>query len=75
MCLLTLQLTLLAEKLNQLSQEKKTNISALMLALLTEDKKLNVFAQVGTRKISHLTEAFEFDKICLSDEEFDYLMK
>ena len=65
----------LAEKLNQLSQEKKTNISALMLALLTEDKKLNVFAQVGTRKISHLTEAFEFDKICLSDEEFDYLMK
>lgn len=64
----------LAEKLNQLSQEKKTNISALMLALLTEDKKLNVFAQVGTRKISHLTEAFEFDKICLSEQEFDYIM-
>ena len=64
----------LAEKLNQLSQEKKTNISALMLALLTEDKKLNVFAQVGTRKISHLTEAFEFDKICLDAQEFDYIM-
>ena len=64
----------LAEKLNQLSQEKKTNISALVLALLTEDKKLNVFAQVGTRKISHLTEAFEFDKICLSEQEFDYIM-
>ncbi|MBE6571743.1 MAG: aldo/keto reductase [Ruminococcaceae bacterium] len=64
----------LAEKIKQISQTKNTNVSALMLALLVSEKKLNVFAQVGTRKISHLKEAFEFDKIDLSDEEFDYIM-
>ena len=64
----------LADRLKHLSEEKNTNISALVLSILTSDKKLNVFAQVGTRKLSHLKEAFEFEKLQLSDEEVEFIM-
>lgn len=64
----------LAEKLKIISQEKNVNISALILSLLVSDKKLNVFAQVGTRKLSHLKEAFDFEKLNLSEEEIASIM-
>lgn len=65
----------IAEKIKRLSEEKGSNISAVLLAALTADKRLNVFAQVGTRKLSHLKEAFDFEKLCLSDDELAYIME
>ncbi len=64
----------LAEKLKRVSEEKGVNLSALVLSLLVSDKKLNVFAQVGTRKLSHLREAFEFDCVKLSDGEITEIL-
>ena len=65
----------LAQKINKLAQEKNTNISAIVLSLLTSDTNLSVFAQVGTKKISHLNESFCFENVQFSQKEIDDILK
>ena len=65
----------LAQKIKDIAEEKKTNISAIVLSLLTSDTNLSVFAQVGTKKISHLTESFDFEKVEFSQKEIDEILK
>ena len=64
----------LFEKLQKLAKEKGTDASILSIAALICDRKLNTFAQIGTKNLSRLISTLAAAEISLSQEEIDFLL-
>lgn len=62
------------EKLKVMASEKNTTASALALAVLINDKKVNTFAQIGPANIEQLKSSFESLEISLSAEEINKIL-
>lgn len=65
----------LYSRLKELSAKKNVSVSALMLAALTSDNRVNTFVQIGPRRLEHLNDSLSAKNLCLTPDECDYLMK
>ena len=65
----------LFNKLSAFSKEKVVPVSAVVLALLISDTKLNLYAQIGVRNVARLEEAFKAADIVFTEEELRYLLE
>ncbi len=62
------------KKLKVIAEEKNTTASALALAVLINDKKVNTFAQIGPTDTEQLESSFKSLKISLSSEEINEIL-
>ena len=62
------------ERIKKVANEHGTNVSAVVLAALLADEKVNTFAQIGPRKLDQLKSSLSDSNLELSDEEYKFIM-
>lgn len=64
----------LFDRLKKVADDKKTSVSAVILATLTSNDKLNTYAQIGPRKLEYLFDSLRCTEFNLSNEEMNYII-